>query len=46
MKYAIVIPDGAADGPLDDLKGLDPREAAQLATERLMETIHRLEAEL
>jgi 1-acyl-sn-glycerol-3-phosphate acyltransferase len=31
---------------LDDLKGLDPREAAQLATERLMETIHRLEAEL
>lgn len=31
---------------LDDLTGLDPREAAQLATERLMNAIHRMEAEL
>ncbi|MCY2924567.1 MAG: cofactor-independent phosphoglycerate mutase [Planctomycetota bacterium] len=28
MKYAIIIPDGAADGPLDDLKGLTPLQAA------------------
>ncbi|MCK4873068.1 MAG: cofactor-independent phosphoglycerate mutase [Phycisphaerales bacterium] len=30
MKYAIVIPDGAADLPLDDLDGLTPFEAADI----------------
>ena len=30
--------------PLDDLAGLDPREAAEVATERLMAAIHALEA--
>jgi 2,3-bisphosphoglycerate-independent phosphoglycerate mutase len=28
MKYAIIIPDGAADEPLDDLEGLTPLQAA------------------
>ena len=32
--------------PLDDLKGLDEHEAAQLATDRLMEAIRGMEAEL
>jgi 1-acyl-sn-glycerol-3-phosphate acyltransferase len=32
--------------PLDDLRGQDPREAAQEATDRLMAEIHRLEATL
>ena len=32
--------------PLDDLAGLEPREAAERATERLMTEIHRLEASL
>jgi 1-acyl-sn-glycerol-3-phosphate acyltransferase len=32
--------------PLDDLDGLTPREAAQIATERLMERIYSLHAEL
>jgi 1-acyl-sn-glycerol-3-phosphate acyltransferase len=32
--------------PLDDLAGLEPRQAAELATERLMAEIHRLEASL
>src|SRR3954451_10606979 len=32
--------------PLDDLVGLPRRKAAQVATERLMERIHELEAEL
>jgi hypothetical protein len=32
--------------PLDDLADLDLREAAQQATDRLMETIHRLEESL
>jgi len=31
---------------LDDLRGLDPHEAAQVATERLMERIYELEASL
>jgi len=31
---------------LDDLRGLDPHEAAQLATDRLMERIYELEASL
>jgi 2,3-bisphosphoglycerate-independent phosphoglycerate mutase len=30
MKYAIVIPDGAADAPLDDLDGRTPLEAANI----------------
>jgi 1-acyl-sn-glycerol-3-phosphate acyltransferase len=30
----------------DDLKGTDPRDAAAVATERLMEAIHGMEAEL
>lgn len=30
MKYAIVIPDGAADEPLDELDGLTPFEAADI----------------
>ncbi|MCI0582599.1 MAG: 2,3-bisphosphoglycerate-independent phosphoglycerate mutase, partial [Chloroflexi bacterium] len=30
MRYAIVIPDGAADEPLDDLHGQTPLEAARL----------------
>ncbi len=29
MKYAIIIPDGAADDPLEELKGLTPLEAAK-----------------
>jgi 1-acyl-sn-glycerol-3-phosphate acyltransferase len=32
--------------PLDDLAGLEPRAAAEQATERLMAEIHRLEASL
>ena len=31
---------------LDDLEGLDPHDAAQLATDRLMEAIHAMEADL
>ncbi|MCP4376500.1 MAG: phosphoglycerate mutase, partial [bacterium] len=30
MKYAIIIPDGAADEPLDELDGKTPLEAANL----------------
>lgn len=30
MKYAIIIPDGAADEPLDELEGKTPLQAAQL----------------
>ena len=32
--------------PMDDLAGRDEHEAAQVATERLMESIHAMEAEL
>ncbi|HPS53893.1 MAG TPA: cofactor-independent phosphoglycerate mutase [Phycisphaerae bacterium] len=32
MKYAIIIPDGAADLPLDDLGGRTPFEAAKIPT--------------
>jgi 1-acyl-sn-glycerol-3-phosphate acyltransferase len=32
--------------PLDDLQGLDEAEAARIATDRLMEAIHSLEASL
>ncbi len=32
--------------PLDDLRGREPKEAAQVATERLMEAIERLRASL
>ncbi|HOD84889.1 MAG: cofactor-independent phosphoglycerate mutase [Planctomycetes bacterium ADurb.Bin126] len=32
MKYAIIIPDGAADVPLDELKGRTPFQAADIPT--------------
>jgi len=32
MKYLIVIPDGAADGPVEELDGLTPLEAAETPT--------------
>ena len=32
MKYAIIIPDGAADVPLDELDGKTPLEAAEIPT--------------